>query len=557
MTEMQSPTKKSKLPLIIGVLIAILGLSAAGVFAYRNIKTASQASAEAMPPTTLAYLSLDIINLFEPTTLRRFSDAFETQLEDADITTGSPEDARSNFNEGLEEFGMNFEEDIQPWVGRSIGMGVLTLSEDIASSPDGSAVIAVEIRDTKEADAFLERFSAENETTAAIYNKVDYMIENAVSSGELILGRSGSLMLVASDVTSFEQAVDAQAGDSLATLVEYKEIVAMLSESRTITAIIPQHGLETFIDLAKEQADSDLLATSYFEEMGLGSQRAVALTLDITGNGFEVDFASLFDPEKTSDFQKTLLENFSTFEGAQTNNLPETSMIYVGSFGIGHLWELGKQAMIASGSAEDFEDAMTLAEETLGFSIENDLMPQLTGELAIAIVEDSQSAIAQQSGVNLGFVIHNGVNDSAEMSRLNDLLSNTLEEQGMILTEEAGIVSVEVFETPIASYGVFNNNFSIATNSQLIAGQGSGSTTLDDNLLFKRAKSILPDDMKLLGFVDTQALVDLVAAVATTEEDIANLAEMTDIAGKIPIFTYGIKSEAASSLTRLVFVITE
>ncbi|HFC12814.1 MAG TPA: DUF3352 domain-containing protein [Anaerolineae bacterium] len=542
------------MPLIIGALIAILGLGAVGVFAYRSFKavgvfayrsfkTVSQASAEAMPPDTIIYASLDIINLFEPTTLRRFNDAFEDQLND--VTAGSPEDIKGQLDENLAEFGMTFEEDIQPWIGRSIGLGVLSIRDGGSS---GEAVIAAEIRDEKEADAFLERFAAENDTTAAEYNNVAYMIENDISGGTLILGRSDSLMLIGSNVASFERAVDAQNGRSLADVAAYQEMVALLSEGRTITLMIPKDGIQSALDFARRAGNSTTaLSTNYLEEAGIDSLRAMALTLDITDKGFVIDYTTLLDPDNMSESMQATIENYKSFEGTQSANLPTYSVVYIGSYGIGKMWDFFQQAITANVSPEDFEDAMTLAEETLGFSIEDELMPQLSGELAIAIVEDEQSVLADQSGVGVGFVLLNGVADSAEMSRLTDQFSSSLEDQGMTVSTENGISSVGIFESPIASFAVVNDNFSIASSAALISEQGNGST-LNDNALFQEAKNALPDDMQLFGFVDMQTLAEL---AAQTGEDVS---QFVALAEQIPVITIGATMDETSSLTRIILV---
>lgn len=564
MTE-QPQKKRSILPFVLGGIVLIAGIGAAGVFGFRNFMQASQASAEAMPSNTLFYASLDVVNLLDPTALRRFDEAFNQPLEDAEVVAGSPEDVYAELDEQLADYGITFQEDIQSWIGRSIGAGVLGIEMGDVSLEPTDYVIVIEIRDRSAADEFLTKFSAENSTTGGSYSGVDYLIETDNSGGAIILGRSDSLMIWASSTGAFEQAVDAQNGESIMAMPKFTDVIAKLPEQRAVTLYADIDGVYQFQEVALSNLTQDPSLSAglgtdlptveslreQLDAAGADSLESMAASLNISTNGFELDVASLIDIEGMSEELRAAFDSSANYSNAQAANMPESTLLYFGSAGIGTSWSTLRTSVTAGVvSEEDFEDSLTLAGELVGFDIEDELMPQLQGDFGLAIYEDAASPLADTVGLDLGLILNNGVADPSEMSRLATLMSNALVEQGFLTFEEDGVYMVDFLGTPVAAFGVTGDNFSIGTNPKVMA-QTAEDASLLDNPLYQRGRAALPESMTVSAFANFMAINDKASELGESSE------ELNDLANRIPAMIAGSTVDDNGSIGRLIFLIPE
>ena len=114
---------------------------------------------------------------------------------------------------------LDFEKEVQPWLGEKAG---IFLTEFDGENFEGTG-FAIEVTDTGEAQEFIDKKveSGEGEFKDESYEGVDYKFD---SSNETSVGIVGNFVVFTQEKATFEAAVDASKGESLAEAETYKSI---------------------------------------------------------------------------------------------------------------------------------------------------------------------------------------------------------------------------------------------------------------------------------------------------------------------------------------------
>ncbi len=509
---MTESTSNNNRPLLIigGLLAAVVVIGGGIFFGARRFLQTSQATVAAMPPTTALYASFDMVSLLEPNSIRTLGrlSGEETADNEADLY--------NQFDEQLASYGITFEEDIQPWLGRSVGAGILTL--DANTVEPERFVVAFEVRDTGEADAFLEKFAANNDTESAEYNDFTYLSTTSKEGHDILIGRSDSLMLLGSDTSALQASVDALDGESLADTPGFAEVVAKLPETRAFTVV----GTSALIDGFKEIAsasDTTGATASMFESSYINALQMGAASLRITDNGVEVDIATQYDEEALSEDERAIVFNPTFPTGDMAAVAPENTLVYFNGPGLGKTW--ATQKSVIEETNEDFADSLLLVEEQLGFSIDNELMPQLSGEFGLFIFEATSGLLPDLAELDLGFALAHNVEDAATMQGLLDQFTTVLTDNGVTVTEEDGLSALDFFDTPIGVLGMQGDRMVIASGAADAAQLGASA--ISDNANFTAAQAAFPNEMQLIAWVDVQGLLTTLDADADVMEQVAQV----------------------------------
>lgn len=520
--------------LIIGGLLAAVVVIGGGIFfgARRFLQT-SQATATAMPPDTALYASFDTVSLLEPGSLRTLGRLGSLSGEEV---ADNEDDLYDQFDEQLASYGLTFEEDIQPWLGRSVGAGVLSLDAD-TSEPE-RFVVAIEIRDRGEADAFLDKVAENNDTESNDYNDFTYLSLTSKEGEDILIGRSDSLMLMGSDDSAMEDAVDALDGESLVDVPGFEAVVAKLPETRAFTLVGTSElvgGLQQLI----EQEDTTGAMSGMFDSNYISALQMMAGSLRFTENGIEIDVATQYDLDALSEDERAVVAEPKLPSGDMLAVAPDNTLVYFNSAGLGQVWETQKE--IIEETNEDFADSLQLVEEQLGFSINDDLMPQLTGEMGVFLFEATSGLLPDFAELDLGFALAHGVEDSAEMQDLVDQLTDVLVENGVEVSGEDGLQALSFFGTPVGVLGMQDDRFVISSSVDDAAQLGA--TQLSDNARFSQAQDAFPNDMQLVMWVDLAELL------ATLDAD----AEIIEQVEAFPMFA----AAGSADATRLIVFVED
>jgi hypothetical protein len=196
--------------LIIGG-IAALGLVAiiivGGIFLLPRLFGADESAiAGVMPPETSMLVELNALNLANDET-NRIARAFEDVFNEADVEFDAedPGSGLESLDDQLEEAtGLTVTDDILPWIGPNLGLGLVEL--DIEAMNEGEPpqiIFAATIRDTAVADVFIE------DLIDAIEDDTGNRVEEVEYGGALVfevdsdLKRSGLLSAVPAKFSSW------------------------------------------------------------------------------------------------------------------------------------------------------------------------------------------------------------------------------------------------------------------------------------------------------------------------------------------------------------------
>ncbi|MBA2469613.1 MAG: DUF3352 domain-containing protein [Chloroflexia bacterium] len=235
----------------------------------------------------------------------------------------------------------------------------------------------------------------------------------------------------------------------------------------------------------------------------------------------------------------------TSFEPAFTENLPATSLVYVGGADLGQnpglnaLALLFAQELVAGNSfgestpvvdAEAQAEAIFAeAEGVLGFNLKTDLLDQLVGEWAMAgSVADITGPAPTGSAV---FVTE--VDDPEPVSGILTTLTNIVASQsgeGLTLTSRtvngSDVTVVDLSESGaplVLEFGVVENQLIIGVNEG-IDGFVSGPTdALADDAIFQDTFAELPGEVTSIAYVNVQEILplveDVIAQTSTTTLD--------------------------------------
>jgi Protein of unknown function (DUF3352) len=169
---------------------------------------------------------------------------------------------------------VDLEKEIQPWLGETAG---LFLTE-FDGGDFGGGGIAVEVTDTAAAQEFIDRQSGSKDPrpTVESYEGHDYKLD---PDDEDAVGIVGDLVVFGQDRASFEAAVDAADGESLADTDAYDRIAGLTPAEFSLADVYVDIG--GLIESAGSGVDPEVLA---FLESGLALEDSAAAVSLIPGS---------------------------------------------------------------------------------------------------------------------------------------------------------------------------------------------------------------------------------------------------------------------------------
>ena len=243
---------------------------------------------------------------------------------------------------------IDFEQDVQPWLGEKVGFFFTDLSGD---EPKGAAV--VETSDPVAALAFARKFSG---ATAAnpppkTYNGVTYQTDPEDPTST-VFGTVGDF-LVTGDETGFKAAVDAEKGDSLGDDSDFKDAIGKLPDDRLGTLYaVPKNIVDSVGQGQIDPSSQALLEKSAGESL----DQPVAGSLTASANGFDADFIG-------GD------TGVDTPESALLKTVPSDSWA---ALGIGDLGDVVKQQLdLYKDQIPNYDAVVQQIESTTGASIDD------------------------------------------------------------------------------------------------------------------------------------------------------------------------------------------
>ena len=343
--------------LITAVVLVIAGTAVAVVLSGGG----SSQLEEIVPAGALAFGEANLLASGEQ------QDAVRSLVERFPIPQGQePGEAFERFlDEGLAEEGFSFEQDFKPWLGTQIGFVVTGLSLSGGAPMPQWAFLAT-VRDEGRAKATLDRIKQTEDSMAyAIREGVAFVAPDLLSL-ELSLGAVDGKKGPLSEDSGFTSIVDRVGDDNLAVVYLDGEQLQSLIPPGSLPAFpgIPDSSGRQVIALRAEE--NALVLRGFSTSAGPGAVGTPAL-VEAAPDAI-LGALTLFDPA-------TLFEQGIEFAGLFLFGFQE-------GFGGGFDESVqlsGRQIPDARSALDDF------LRETLGLTLDGDILPWLHGELSVVV----------------------------------------------------------------------------------------------------------------------------------------------------------------------------
>jgi hypothetical protein len=502
---------------LVGSAIAVLVLfGGAGFLALQAFTSASQAPAASMPPDTGVYLSVDLLQLTGEETTGALVDTINSVLGRLGQQVNDPQDLIADLDAELQDSaGFDFSNDIRPWIGRTIGVGVLGGEwdpTDSTTTPD--VLIAVEVRNEGEARDFLETFrlSAAREGITLVpdtYGSAD-LLSWAEAGTEAAIGVSDG-MLLAGTTRAVQRGIDAQNGASLTDNPSFAAATESLPESRLFTGWVDggfyrqiYEGLLT-TDFAPTSADAELAQDL------LDGWEGASLAVTVTEAGVSIDAIALFEDGNPPDWYTPDLLG----TGSVPAQLPVDTLAFAEYGSPAGIWS--SVATSIMGLESGYEDELDDFAEELGFHPIDDFVAYLDGSLGVALLRSESGLVASETGYPIGLVGFVGTSSPDPLRATLEKLNGFLAEQDIPVstTNVAGndFYILEDSGQEAVAFGITDQRFLVGTSGDDLARIGAGGPNLTSNPTYAAAVDSLPGDGYAVSFfADVAGMVDVFGA---------------------------------------------
>ena len=502
---------------LVASAVAVLALVGGGGFlALQAFTAVSQAPAAVMPPDTDVYFAVDLLQLTGEDTTGALVDTVRGVLGRLGEDVQDPEALIADLDAQLQaSAGFDFSNDIRPWIGRTIGVGVLGGGWDpLDSTTTPNVLIAVEVRNDGEAQDFLDTFSESVGRQGivlapATYGGVDLLVWTDAGT-EASIGVSNG-MLLAGTTVAVQRGIDAQRGTSLADDPNFTEATESLPESRLFTGWVDAGFYRTAYE---NLMTSDFGASSPDVELAedlLEGWTGASMAVTVTESGIAFDAVVLFEEGNAPGWYTQELLGI----GAVPALLPVDTLAFAEYGSPAGIWS--SVAASIMGFQSDYEEQLDEFAVEIGFHPIDDFVAYLDGSLGVALLRSEAGLLASEAGYPIGLVGFVGTSSPDPLRATVRKLNTLLTDEGMpFATTTVAGNEFYVFEDDgqeAVAWGVTDQQFMIGTSSSDLSRIGAGGPNLTGNPAYAAAVDALPgDNFAVSFFADVGGMVDVFGA---------------------------------------------
>lgn len=473
----------------VGVLVLLLG----GAIAVFGLFGTESDPLEAIPADVDVVFTVDLVQLTDSERINALVSTFAEPMENAGYIDSSDIDIAGQLDQALrDEFDLSLEEDVVPWVGRSLAVGAWIPPdfEPFMGPPD--VVLTVSIRDEEAAAQFIqsvgEPIDEEPFEDGTLYTPLDE------SADPLVIWVGSDLIVMTPDRATLREALDARDGASVSNDDDFTQAISRLPSDRLAAFYA---GPSLFQAMAN--AAMAMPATPFNAE-ATEDVRGMAASLSLPDTGVQFDTVQLF-AEGASD------NPFAASEHRGVTALPADTIGYMSFF----LAEGGVQEWLDQFRHTDpdlYDQIATEAEAELGVDLFGEVLPSIGGENLFAVVQDRNGMLATESQLPLGILVSMGLTDTGPVSDLIAGLETLAREEGIDI--RTGNPTVAVIEGPeVVAYQITDDALVAGSSASILERFLEGSGGLAGTPLYQELNSELPGD-ELSFFVDMVRIFDLI-----------------------------------------------
>ena len=355
------------------LVLLIAGGISAYVFLIRPLAHLGEQTAKLMSPDTEIYFTINLRPGADQ--LLKFRNTLLKFEEESDF-----EENRDDWIDMLkDETGIDFKDDVLPWLGPEIAVGVIDVFDDakplvVIGTTDNDATEGMleDLIDYLE-DSLDQKFERDSYHDFPIYSNEDRYTWEADQHYALING----YILFSTDLEVIEDAISLteSLGASLADDEDFKTAQKSVPSKRVSFLFADIDSMyRHYMETASSGQEEEILA--YLRDR---TPETVAMSTSFIDNGFRIDFyadnplGSTFEPGRN--------------EVKSAEIFPSDTLAMISLNNPRSFWD---STMDALGQNEDllgeFEEALEEFQYEFGLDVERDIFSWMTGELAIALL---------------------------------------------------------------------------------------------------------------------------------------------------------------------------
>jgi hypothetical protein len=496
----------------LGAAALVVLVVGGGALALGTFLSTSVEAAEVMPPDTEVFISIDFLQLIEGDA-RKLNDTIISMIEaSGEVSVADMQDVEgfvSEIDAEMEEaLGVDFTDDIRPWVGRTVSISLSDFDGvSLGDVPD--ILVVVETRDGEATDAFLVDLAAGIERATGVdvaqgaYNGVSLYIaaDDFEFDPPLVFARIGSMVAFGTQ-NAVEAAIDADAGASLADNEAFAAVMDALPSDRIMSFYVDPGAFTEALETG-----------SSIEDIGVDG---VGASLSIADYGVRVDSVVLGEEPAAG---------LALTGGGVVGDLPKDTLFMFAGWSVASYWDL---AVGAVGGSE-IDDLLAEAEAELDIDIEG-LLRALDAPSAVALVESKSGVMAQELGAPIGLLGLFGTTRPDEVDGyvedLVDYMNRTGVEDLRRTVDSGRYWVASTGDEDLVAFGVTDDYLVAATSSDLAQSIGR-SPTLSDNVELRAVSEAMGiDPESVLMFVDFAEIVRVFNAPSDLAEALSPLGSM-------------------------------
>ena len=486
-----------------GAIALIVIIALVAVIAWRALTGSPFGAAESVAADADVVFTVDFLQIRDVERVDRFIRAFADPMVRHGYIDEVPDldSALREFDDmAEEEIGFRFGEDIVSWVGRSASMAVWIPESALAlDSFDPSAtpaiLITLEVRDDERAGQFLDRAIAEAEQAGFAVTQIQlgggpgYYIETP--DEPLVVALRDGRFLIGESTDTVRRAIELDPADSVAQSEDFQRLASAIGGDPVMTSFASSN-LGSKLAAAFSTLSPELPLAEPFAG---GSM----VTLALDDDGISIRAAS------------RAVEGLTVAHGAWSAALPADTYGFIDvvlpdGYG-GELIEQYTETLSNAGLTGDDLDAITApADDVIGMSLLDDLLPQFGGELMFAVIPASDGLLAQESGLAIGTLLGVGIQDADIVGEALDRALLALAEQGLTILDDASMHVVELDGSPVGALSLTADSFLASSSPQALEGLLRGAERLGAAEQYNRVDDLIDGD-GLAMYVDVAGVV--------------------------------------------------
>lgn len=479
------------------LIVAVVGLLIAGGAAIATVQILNRPSEDAavglIPGDAYLYGNLFI---GPSTDQKQALDDLLSNFPKIESTDQAIDRLTELLDEGLDDVGLSYEGDVEPWLGDQVSF---FLSGTEIDPPDGAALF--ETTDTEAAAAAVDKAqegAGDEEVEQKSYGGVDYELEVGDGETPVAFGVIDNFLVFGTE-NGFKAVVDSsQADENLTESDEYQDAFDGLDDQNIFSLYVNQGRLLELLEEAEGLGPEETAFLDAFP--GIQQGGASAFVLSARADGVAFDFSS---PVPEDDELSGITAAFLGTDLIET--LPADSWLAIGVPQLGtfvqDIMGLANEVPDADESLDEAEDAFS--DET-GLDLQNDVLDWV-GDTALFV----QGTNFQEIGGGLIVESNDPDATAAALEKVRELV----EEEG-VPTEDETRGDYQGFSVqagaPAPLYALVADRLIVTYGDRATDDAIDPEETLGDDGTFQTAEDALGDGYSPSIYVDFDGMIALI-----------------------------------------------